>query len=77
MTKREGCAVYLNKQKDGSFKGSTKNDECKSDFRGASYATSKVEMKEGSLISWDQGFDEENKQVWGAEKGGYVFKKQK
>ena len=36
-----------------------------------------VLMKNGGLISWNRGFDENNKLVWGAEKGGYVFMKVK
>jgi hypothetical protein len=27
------------------------------------------------LASWDRGFDSTDNQVWGAEKGGYIFKK--
>jgi hypothetical protein len=43
-------------------------------LRGASYATSKVTIEEGLIISWDQGFNEEDEQVWGAVKGGYEFR---
>jgi len=75
LEKREGCAVFLQKQEDGSYKGSTKDDNCKSTLRGASYATSIVRIEKGKVISWDQGFDAEDKQVWGATEGGYVFRK--
>jgi hypothetical protein len=71
---REGCAVILTKQEDGSYAGSTKGKSCKSTLRGASYATSKVTIEEGLIISWDQGFNEEDEQVWGAVKGGYEFR---
>jgi CpeT protein len=27
------------------------------------------------LLSWDRGWDVNGKQVWGAEKGGYIFVK--
>jgi len=33
----------------------------------------KLSLKKGELISWDQGFDANDKQVWGATKGGYIF----
>lgn len=69
---REGCTVYMKKTKDG-YEGSTLKDNCKSDFRGASYATSIVSVNGRTIKSWDQGFDNKGKQVWGAEKGGYVF----
>lgn len=73
LTLREGCAVYLTKQKDGSFSGSTKANDCESNLRGAKYATSKVTITAKGLQSWDQGFDATGKQVWGATKGGYEF----
>jgi hypothetical protein len=28
------------------------------------------------MVSWDQGWNGEGKQVWGATKGGYIFVKQ-
>lgn len=70
---REGCGVFLKKLSKHSFKGATKDDDCKSTLRGASYATSIVQIEKGKITSWDQGFDAEGKQVWGAMKGGYVF----
>jgi hypothetical protein len=27
----------------------------------------------GKIVSWDRGFDASGAQVWGAEKGGYIF----
>jgi CpeT protein len=71
---REGCAVFL-KQEGDCFVGSTRERECQSSLRGASYATSKVEICPGKVTSWDQGWNDKGEQVWGAEKGGYVFKK--
>ncbi|MEQ8704262.1 MAG: chromophore lyase CpcT/CpeT [Phaeodactylibacter sp.] len=73
---REGCAVILAQQPDGSYTGSTEGDLCKSTLRGAAYATSEVSILPGKIVSWDRGFDEVGKQVWGAEKGGYIFLKQ-
>ncbi|MDP5171906.1 MAG: chromophore lyase CpcT/CpeT [Bacteroidia bacterium] len=73
LSKREGCAVYLVKKEDGSYEGSTLGNGCESTLRGASYATSKVTIRAQTIESWDQGFNEAGEQVWGAEKGGYVF----
>jgi len=70
---REGCTVYLERIAKNNYKGSTNADDCKSSLRGASYAVSSVEIFKESIESWDQGFNAEKKQVWGAEKGGYVF----
>ena len=75
LAARVGCTVYLVPQKDGSFEGSTHKQDCESNLRGASYAVSSVRIAENEIVSWDQGFDSLDQQVWGAEKGGYRFVK--
>lgn len=72
---RVGCAVLLKKNGTDSYSGSTKDKECKSTLRGASYATSKVEIFKDRIVSWDQGWDSNDQQVWGAETRGYIFMK--
>lgn len=74
---KQGCTVYLKKTQSNQYEGATLDGSCLSDFRGASYATSIVNIKAGELTSWDRGFDEAGKHVWGAEKGPYVFLKSK
>jgi hypothetical protein len=69
---RSGCAVVL-KKSGPVWTGSTAGKECGSDLRGASYATSEVSLDLSTLESWDRGFDADGKQVWGAEKGPYIF----
>jgi CpeT protein len=76
LLSRTGCTVFLKKQSDGTFAGATHESDCESNLRGAKYATSKVTVNSKMLLSWDQGFDAEGKQVWGAVKGGYEFLKQ-
>ena len=72
---KEGCEVVLYQADNGYFEGSTVEKNCSSDLRGASYATSEVMIDKDKMISWDRGFDESGKQVWGAADGGYIFKK--
>jgi hypothetical protein len=72
---KEGCEVVLYQADNGYFEGSTVDKNCSSDLRGASYATSEVMIDKDKMISWDRGFDESGKQVWGATDGGYIFKK--
>ncbi len=72
---RKGCEVLLTKKSDSHFVGKTQNGTCESTLRGASYAMSAVKITSSGIESWDQGFDPEGKQVWGATKGGYVFDK--
>jgi hypothetical protein len=73
---KEGCTVTMNKMI-GNYIGGTDADKCPSDLRGASYATTKISLKENVLESWDQGFDKNGVQVWGAIKGGYIFVREK
>lgn len=72
---KQGCGVKLTRTDNNKFAGSTGNKTCPSELRGASYASSKVTVTQNEILSWDQGFDKADKQVWGAEKGGYVFVK--
>ncbi|MFT5025234.1 MAG: CpeT protein, partial [Candidatus Azotimanducaceae bacterium] len=72
---RNGCEVLLRKAGNQNYKGSTGEKICESTMRGASYATSEVEILKGKIISWDRGFDASGTRKWGAEKGGYIFKK--
>ncbi|MBL0926800.1 MAG: chromophore lyase CpcT/CpeT [Phycisphaerales bacterium] len=77
LTLKEGCALVLSRQPDGTFKGSTDGKGCPSDLRGATYATSEAQIFDDHMVTWDRGWDSEGKQVWGAEKGGYRFVKLK
>jgi hypothetical protein len=71
---REGCEIVLRWEGD-HFTGSTIGKTCKSDLRGAAYASSEAYVSRQQLKSWDRGFDTEDKQIWGAEKGPYIFDK--
>lgn len=69
---RKGCAIFLHKM-GKNFIGSPLGKECLSSLRGAAYATPEVTIYKKKLISWDRGWNAEDKQMWGTEKGGYVF----
>jgi hypothetical protein len=75
LTEKPGCTMYLYKNNDGNFYGGTRENNCESNLKGASFATSEVTIYSNMLISWDRGWDANSKQVWGAEKGGYRFRK--
>ena len=71
-TLKDGCHVDL--QWDGTgFTGQTEESSCPSAMNGASYATSIVETTPNQITSWDQGWDAQGNQVWGAVSGAYVF----
>lgn len=74
---KKGCEVLLKRLAKNHYKGSTNEADCESTFRGAAFATSEVEISENKVTSWDRGFDANGDYVWGAEKGGYIFIKNK
>lgn len=71
---KKGCEVVLRKDGD-EYIGGTDIGSCSSTMRGATYATSEVTVNKDQMISWDRGFDGMGEQVWGAEKGAYIFDK--
>jgi CpeT protein len=73
-TEKTGCGVVLTWNADAStFTGGTTDKRCASTLNGASYTSSEVTMESARMVTWDRGFDAQDKQVWGATKGGYVF----
>lgn len=75
LVPRQGCSIELRRAGPGAFAGSTRGKECNSNLRGATYATSEVLITPERVLSWDRGFDARDRQVWGAEKAGYIFDK--
>jgi CpeT protein len=72
---RTGCGVFLTADTNGIYRGGTVAKACPSSLRGASYATTEVTVAADRMISWDRGYDAQDRQVWGAVKGAYVFRK--
>lgn len=77
MELKQGCEVILKRVEKNKFTGATGDKTCPSELRGASFANSIVTVTKNEILSWDQGFDKDGKQVWGATKGGYHFVKMK
>lgn len=69
---RAGCAVEMEWLGD-RFEGGTVGKDCESTLNGATYATSNVTLTQDTLTSWDQGWNAQDQQVWGATDGPYVF----
>ncbi|MBE0568027.1 MAG: chromophore lyase CpcT/CpeT [Krumholzibacteria bacterium] len=76
LAAREGCVVYLERRADGVFAGGTRGRECTSSLRGATWASTEIEIGPGGMTSWDRGWNDAGGQVWGSEHGGYVFLRQ-
>ncbi len=72
VVERMGCAVRLTKSARG-WEGGTEGTSCPSALSGARYATSRVKLAPDQLESWDRGYDLEDRQVWGAKEGPYLF----
>jgi hypothetical protein len=74
---KEGCSIWLKRRTDGVFEGATRGKGCASTRQGAAYTTSEVTVTSEQMVSWDRGWDKDGNQVWGATKGGYVFRRVK
>lgn len=72
----DGCGVLLKKIGEKAYSGSTDADKCLSDWRGARFVSSIVTIQKDGLITWDRGFDDNGKYLWGAEKAGYFFRRE-
>jgi hypothetical protein len=74
VVERIGCAVRLKRAVEG-WHGGTEGTNCPSALSGARYAESDVRLYAGRMETWDRGFDVNDLQVWGSEKGPYVFER--
>ena len=74
LVTREGCTIHLCRAGE-IYVGATRADECKSTLRGATYATSEVEVAPDRLTSWDRGWNDAGEHIWGATEGAYVFER--
>jgi len=68
----DGCAITPH-HRGATYFGSTHERDCPNQRGGASYATSEVTLLPDRMISWDRGYNAKGEQVWGAERGGYIF----
>ena len=71
----EGCILYFTKDDQGNFTGNTLNRDCLNSQNGAVYATTELIVTPNQIIHWDRGYNDQGQQVWGAETGGYRFRK--
>lgn len=76
LDRLDGCTITLHRR-GNAYVGGTQGNACANQRAGATYATSEVSLVGDRMVSWDRGYDASDQQVWGAEKGGYVFVKRK
>ena len=75
LVARPGCSILLERGGDDTFTGGTKGRDCPGDAPGVAYVTSEWTVTKDTLMRWDRGFDADGRQVWGATKGPYVFRR--
>ncbi|HRO42550.1 MAG TPA: chromophore lyase CpcT/CpeT [Flavipsychrobacter sp.] len=75
LNENKGCTILIHKDADGNFFGKTNGKECMQEVNGAAYFTSELAIYQNMLIVWDKGWSREDKQIAGAEKAGYRFRK--
>ncbi|MBP7477056.1 MAG: chromophore lyase CpcT/CpeT [Chitinophagales bacterium] len=76
LSTKDGCDAILSKIED-RFEGGTTGKNCLSSLKGATYTSSEIVLTSNMIKTWDRGFDGEDKQVWGSEKGPYIFLKKR
>ena len=75
LVARPGCSIVLVRGGDDTFTGGTTGRSCPGDAPGVAYVTSEWTVARDGLTRWDRGFDADGRQVWGATKGPYVFRR--
>src|SRR5690554_2627056 len=71
---KDGCTLFL--FYDGfQYSGETSKGSCPDNSEGSAYSTSNLILVPGEIQLWDRGYNAENKLVWGAKNGPYIYKK--
>lgn len=68
-----GCDIYIRMDEDGTFWGSTIDDNCKGSYAGANYTTTKFQIYSQYLISWERGWTDAGEQKWGPKSSPYIY----
>jgi len=74
---REGCEIYFQKKTSSIYQGKTNNRTCSSTnlMKNVDYITSSIILSQDRISSWDRGYDNNGKQVWGKIQGPYKYKR--
>ncbi len=75
LNAEEGCDNLYRETPDGAYEGSTIEQECRNNWRGAAYMRSVSRVTAGGFVNWDRGFTAQGEHVWGPTGGGYEFTK--
>lgn len=72
---KEGCDVWIRYNGRGNYNGNTDGKNCVATFRGSSYVTTNFWVYTKEILSWERGWNKFDEQVWGSERGYYIYKK--
>lgn len=75
LTMVEECAIIFTRKTEQKYQGSTSGTDCKSGSRRASYIIQDFQVFENKVVWLENGFDSDNKIIWGPLNGGYQFKR--
>lgn len=72
---KEGCDIWIILDDDGNYNGNTDGKNCVATFRGSTYVTTDFWVYKKEILSWERGWNKIDEQVWGSERGYYIYKK--
>lgn len=75
LNAEEGCDNLYRATPDGDYEGSTIEQDCRNNWRGAAYMRSVSRVTAEGFVNWDRGFTAQGEHVWGPTGGGYEFTK--
>lgn len=67
------CTLILQRDGEG-YLGTTPEEGCATHYRGAVRITNQVQLTQGTMETWDRGFDAQGNQVWGAQDESYQYR---
>lgn len=68
------CVVYL-KQTGEEYVGATPVDGCPGHLHGATRIKNQIRLNSQGMDTWDRGYDDRGKQVWGAKDSAYQYRR--
>lgn len=72
---KQGCDLDIRSRGDGVYGGQTNDKNCIATFRGSTYTTTDFWVYDDQIHSWERGWSNVGIQVWGSQKGHYIYKK--
>jgi hypothetical protein len=72
---KQGCDIIIRRETYTMYKGSTDGNSCTATFRGSTYTTSTFMVTPHAVVSWERGWDNQHRQIWGSLRGYYIYEK--